>query len=117
MKTPDKHRFSLQWGAETAEKIQADNCLEALGNRKSAFVVMAVTDYIQAHPEIMASGQEIQIAVKPSFTRAQLESLIKAILAEQTTATGTLAQRESDTGVGAIDDAGLAAMLENLDLF
>lgn len=41
----NKFRFSLQWGSDSAEKIQAGKLLERLGNKKSEFVVMAVAEY------------------------------------------------------------------------
>lgn len=51
MKKDGKYRFSLQFGAETEEQQSVGELLERLGNRKSAVVVAAVSDYILAHPE------------------------------------------------------------------
>ena len=121
MKTPDKYRFSLQWGAETAEKIQAGEMLEGLGNRKSEFIVMAVSEYIRAHPEILSNGQQLKIVVKSSFTREQIESIVRRIVEER------LIDRSSDNRIAHIsvgesendefDTSVIDAMIKNLDLF
>lgn len=39
MKRDGKYRFSLQFGSETREQVQAGELLERLGNRKSAVVI------------------------------------------------------------------------------
>jgi len=121
LKTPDKYRFSLQWGAETAEKIQAGEMLEGLGNRKSEFIVMAVSEYIRAHPEILSNGQQLKIVVKSSFTREQIESIVRRIVEER------LIDRSSDNRIAHIsvgesendefDTSVIDAMIKNLDLF
>jgi hypothetical protein len=120
VKTPDKYRFSLQWGAVTAEKVRAGDFLESLGNRKSEFVVVAVTEYLAAHPEALPSGK-IRIVVKPNIAREQLEAMVRAIVAERmadiavpvASKHGGLA---SDSAFGEAE-ANIAAMLENLDVF
>lgn len=52
MKRDGKYRFSLQFGSETREQVQAGELLERLGNRKSAVVIAALNAYIAAHPEL-----------------------------------------------------------------
>lgn len=42
----NKFRFSLQWGNDTEEKARAGELLERMGNKKSEFVVLAVTEYL-----------------------------------------------------------------------
>ena len=49
MKRDGKYRFSLQFGSETREQMQAGELLERLGNRKSAVVIAALNAYIAAH--------------------------------------------------------------------
>jgi len=77
MKKLDRFRFSLQWGVDSAEKNQAGEVLEKLGNKKSEFVVLAVSEYFKTHPEIPPEGQKINIIVKPSLTREQIEVMVK----------------------------------------
>ena len=83
MKSHEKYRFTLQWGAETAEKVQAGELLKNLGNRKSDFIVMAIADYIRLHPESFSTGNKPQIIIKPGFTQEQIETLIKTLIDER----------------------------------
>ena len=57
----DRFRFSLQWSADTAEKAGVGILLEQLGNKKSDFIVMALIDYLQCHPEVAIPGAKINI--------------------------------------------------------
>ena len=52
----NKFRVSLQWGNDTAEKIQAGELLERLGNKKSEFVVLAIAEYLENHPDLAQTG-------------------------------------------------------------
>ena len=118
MKTNDKYRFSLQWSTETTEKVQAGEFINSLGNRKSEFIVTAVTEYITAHPEVQINGQKPQVLIKPSFTHAELEEMVRAVVAENIP--NTLPQKpvKVDTAAEPVpDEADIAAMLDNLDAF
>jgi hypothetical protein len=119
MKTPGKYRFSLQWGSDTAEKIRVGELLESLGNRKSEFMVMAVSEYIKDHPEMPSPDRSLKIVVKPSFTREQVEAIIRHIIIEERLAGTRSAARESDDpgGEPAAGAPDVEAMLRNLDLF
>ena len=52
MKTPDGYRFSLQFAANSPEYIQAGETLESLKHKKSDFIVRAVCEYLERHPDI-----------------------------------------------------------------
>ena len=66
----NKFRFSLQWGADSEEKVRVGHLLEKLGNKQSAFIVLAVTEYIREH-------QEISITVQPTLTADQLQAMVR----------------------------------------
>ena len=118
MKTPDKYRFTLQWGAGTEEKIQAGEFLESLGNRKSEFVVLAISEYLRVHPETLPPGRKLKLVVQQSLTRKQIEAIITDIV-EKKTAKAPSVQRE----IGEIDEkpaeiqSDVEEMLRNLKLF
>ena len=118
MKARDKYRFTLQWGAETTEKILAGDFLESLGNRKSELVVLAMAEYLSAHPEVLSAGNKPKIIVKPSYTREQVEALIRSIVDEKI-ANSPLIQCEN--GPHSVEPAAMEPdvdeMLKNLDLF
>ena len=118
MRTRDKYRFTLQWGAGTEEKIRAGDFLESLGNRKSELVVLAVAEYLSAHPEAAIAGQKPKIIVKPSYTREQVEALVRSVIEERMAGYHNI-ERESgnmDTNSGMIEP-DVDEMLKNLELF
>ncbi len=77
MRKDDKYRFSLQWGSDTQEKIAAGDFLEKLGNKKSDFIVLAIWEYLQRHPEAVMPGAKIKITTQATLTREQILSDIK----------------------------------------
>ena len=118
MKTPDKYRFTLQWGTDTGEKIQAGDFLESLGNRKSEIIVLAVTEYLSAHPEAITAGHKLQIVVQPSYTYEQLRTIVKAMLEEKLPELTQIVRMNGETeDKPAVNDADLDEMLKNLDFF
>jgi stalled ribosome rescue protein Dom34 len=111
-----KYRFSLQWGSVTVEQVQAGELLESLGNRKSEFIVMAVAEYIKAHPETLSSGQKLKIVVNPKFTREQIEEMVRAAV-EEKLANMPPAAREGTELDPMTGEQGVEEMLSNLDVF
>ena len=51
--------------------------LEQLGNKKSDFIVMAVIDYLQRHPEVTVPGTKIKITYQPLYTKEQLLAMVR----------------------------------------
>ena len=118
MVTRDKYRFTLQWGVETAEKVQAGDFLKSLGNRKSELVVLAVAEYLSAHPEAYITDRKLKIIVKQSYTREQVEALVRSVIEEKMAASPYIQHEnvnrsiEPDTIGPDVDE-----MLKNLDFF
>ena len=77
MRRDDRFRFSLQWSADTEEKARVGTLLERMGNKKSDFIVMAVVDYLERHPEMEIPGSKIKITYHPLHTKDQLLSMIR----------------------------------------
>ena len=98
--------------------MQVGELLESLGNRKSEFVVLAVTEYINAHPEALPAGQRPKIIVKSGYTREQMEAMVRQMIEEKLAGVPTLAQDKLFvTGESADIESDIDAMLKNLDLF
>jgi len=113
-----KYRFTLQWGAESVEKIQVGNLLKRLGNRKSEFIVMAISEYINSHPDIQSTGQELKIVVKPNIDREQIESMVKKMIDERLTSVIS-ANREiyPVIKIDPVSNDDIYEMIDNLDMF
>ena len=77
MRRDDRFRFSLQWRADTEEKARVGALLERMGNKKSDFIVMAVVDYLERHPEMEIPGSKIKITYHPLHTKDQLLSMVR----------------------------------------
>ena len=82
MKRDGKYRFSLQFGSETREQMQAGELLERLGNRKSAVVIAALNAYITAHPEL-AEPAPVSVKIDGGIRRDALEQMIRSIITSE----------------------------------
>lgn len=124
MKTSDGYRFSLQFSANSAEYIRAGDLLEGMKHRKSDFVVRAVCEYLDNHPELEA-GAPLRIDVKRElFRRDELEALVRELVQQQVAALPL--QRSADSPApGSADpavpqeivDTAVSRMLEGLEFF
>lgn len=84
MKKDGKYRFSLQFGAGSEQQIQVGELLERLGNRKSAVVVAAVSEYMAEHPELAKEGcRRIYVSLEPGIRREAIEKLVRSIVEER----------------------------------
>ena len=118
LKASDKYRFTLQWGAKTAEKIQAGDFLESLGNRKSELVVLAVAEYLSTHPDAFIAGQKPKIIVKPSYTREQVEALVRSVIEEKMSGSFQNMRETGSQSAGPDTiEPDVDEMLKNLELF
>lgn len=76
----DRYRFSLQWSADTEEKVRVGSLLERMGNKKSDFIVMAIMDYLQRHPDTNIPGTKIKITYHPVYTKEQLRAMVQDLV-------------------------------------
>lgn len=124
MRRDDKFRFSLQWSADTQERQRAGDLLERLGNKKSDFIVMAVTDYIQRHPEIALPGTKVKITLQATQTREQTLEMVRdmakaaleELLADRSIVLATDGQ-QTDAASSGPSEKDLDAMLAGLNFF
>jgi len=131
MKTLDRYRFSLQWGVDSAEKVQAGKVLEKLGNKKSEFVVLAVSEYLKTHSDLPingSDGQKISIVVQPSVTREQIEAMVmaaifeqmagmKPVIHEQMAGMKPVTRNDAPNMADLPDESNIDIMLKNLEMF
>ena len=122
MKKDGVYRYSLQWAENTEEGIRAGELLEQLGNRKSAVVIAALNDYMDAHPEICNGTGKIRVKIS-GYDRKQLEEIIRSMLKAQEVGIETQEMNTHNTidpSYGkndSVSDDDITMMLENLQLF
>ena len=118
MKRDGKYRFSLQFGSETREQVQAGELLERLGNRKSAVVIAALNAYIAAHPEL-AEPAPVSVKIDGGIRRDALEQMIRSIIDERIANGQLLAGGVETPSIQMQEDLNgdIAAMISNLELF
>ena len=118
VKRDGKYRFSLQFGSETREQVQAGELLERLGNRKSAVVIAALNAYIAAHPEL-AEPAPVSVKIDGGIRREALEQMIRSIIDERIANGQLLAGGVETPSIQMQEDLNvdIAAMISNLELF
>lgn len=122
MKTPDGYRFFLQFRASSPAYIRAGETLERLKNKKSDFIVKAVCEYLERHPELEA-GEAVQIHIRRElFRRDELEKMVRSMIQqyvsaeEQAHPPAVQPQRPPAVPQQTVD-AAVSMMLDNLDEF
>ena len=122
MKTPDGYRFSLQFAANSPEYIQAGETLESLKHKKSDFIVRAVCEYLERHPDI-ETGAVVRIEVRRElFRRDELEKIVRSMIQQYVSTVGQVhppevqPQRPPAVPQQTVD-AAVSMMLDNLDEF
>ena len=116
MKKNGKYRFSLQFGMESEEEIQAGELLERLGNRKSAVVVAAIGEYLQKHPELCSAECKVSVCLT-GIRENRLEEMIRQIVEERL---AKVAVKDPHEGIAALDsmpETDILEMLGDLDIF
>lgn len=122
MKTPDGYRFTLQFRASSPAYIRAGEMLERLKHKKSDFIVKAVCEYLERHPELEA-GKAVQIHIRRElFRRDELEKIVRSMIRQYVSTAGLAQSPEVQTQPPpAVPqqtvDAAVSMMLDNLDEF
>ena len=121
MKKDGKYRFSLQFGTETEEQVQAGELLEKLGNRKSQIIVAALNEYMISHPELQNPHCKIEVKVTSTseYSRSDIEQMVRALVEEKLAlaqASG-ITQKDGDSAHSSILDEDITAMLDNINIF
>lgn len=124
MKTAEGYRFSLQFKAETDAHIQVGELLERLKNKKSEFVVSAILEYMQKHPELSdpaATTHVIRVAIA-GYSKDTIREMLRELVDERLAGIA-VSERSKMSSNGAehagteSDDDVIGALLDNLDKF
>ena len=117
MKKDGRYRFSLQFDTATDERKIVGEFLEKLGNKKSAFIVSAVAEYLRSHPEISIGQADIRIRMEPGVNRKELEEIIRSIINEKYKSPDNYETQQNKEMPRIANDDDLQEMLNNLDIF
>lgn len=117
MKQDGKYRFSLQFSAVSDEQVQVGEFLERLGNRKSAVVVTALTEYLASHPEL-AESNNVTVQVAGTVSQQNMKAMIRSLIAEALSGMPSVpvSQQETPKLQESLEE-DVTAMLGNLDMF
>jgi len=101
--------------------IQVGEFLETLGNKKSAFIVKAVSEYIKTHPEILNSNIQINVGYN-SINKKELVKLIRKLINERNhpvekSIPASQEVKLPESATTEITDNDINKMLENLNMF
>lgn len=126
MKKDGKYCYTLQFRADSEERVQAGELLERLGNKKSAVVVAALNEYLASHPELQRNDCRIEV-VSSGYSPKKVEQLIRRIVEEKIAELHFSAERRRDPSetvlqeppmeISEVKEDDIAQMLENLELF
>lgn len=135
MKKEGKYRFTLQFGADSEEQIQAGELLERLGNKKSAVIVAALNEYMTSRPGLQDPHCEIEVRMGSGYDREKMEQMIRTLVEEKFAAlegretsikTTSEDRQEEMPGNGSMEvpertmeilEEDVTQMLDNLDMF
>ncbi len=118
MKKDGKYRFSLQFGAESAEQIRAGELLERLGNKKSQIVVAALNEYMTEHPELLNEECELKIKSSFAYNQEDIKRIVEDVIKSRFENIRAPNNMEYDAGTMQENITGdISQMLDNIDLF
>lgn len=116
MKKNGKYRFSLQFGAESAEQIRAGELLERLGNKKSQIVVAALNEYMTTHPELKKQNLKTTVNIISKYDKKDLENIIKTFIDEKMQVLQISDNYAEELSLDS-SNSNIEKMLDNLDFF
>lgn len=118
MRTHGGYRFSLQFGADSEEKVRVGDFLERMGNRKSVMIINAVSHYLDDNPKLESSGNEVKVQINALMKKEEIESLIRTIIEERMAGMSSLSTPENSApSVQKALEEDITSMLSNLALF
>jgi hypothetical protein len=118
MKMRNNYRFTIQWGADSAEKIEAGEALKNFGNRKSKLIVAAVSEYIKSYPESLSPGCSLDTGVEPVLTRGKVEEIVREMIDARLASIKPIAHTHAKVDkLDTADNGDIDTMIQNLDLF
>lgn len=103
---------------DTEEERRAGSFLERLGNRKSPFIVVAINEYLQNHPDLCTDQSNIKLSISgidPRMLEAKIRQIIEERLGSSIPTPTQIESTKSETTKQVSND--ILDMLNDLDCF
>ena len=115
----DSYRFTVQWGGDTADKVQAGDALKGMGSRKSRLIVAAVADYVRRCPDSIAPGHSFKPTnIEPPVTRSEVEEIVRSMIdAQPVKAAPSIHDAPGSDSPESPSEDDVDFMVQNLDVF
>ena len=112
----DRYRFTLQWPADNESRIRAGEFLSRFGKKKSDFVVRALNDWLNAHPDYEG---EATLPSLVTISEKELRAMLDDHMEEIRGLLRSMQTGDSKTAGAKTDDLSddLTDMLDALDDF
>lgn len=112
-----KYRYTLQFGMDTEAERRAGAFLERLGNRKSLFIIAAINECLENHPELCKDQPKVQFTIS-GIDPKMLEAKIRQIV-EERLGTGPNPEQAKVSAPDATEQVSndILDMLSDLDCF
>lgn len=81
MKQDGMYRYCIQFRAHTESEIRVGELLEKLGRKKSAFIITALLEYMDNHPEF-SDGDQSHVTIN-TVSLGALEAHISRLIEEK----------------------------------
>ena len=115
MSNKSRYEFHIQFPAISKQNIQVGEVLTRLGRRKSYYIIDAMYQYIQLHPELLSDNMSVHDGIEQSQnTKRSLDSPAPVSQIVSPFHDSTNASTAQDDGY---TDESLRIMLENLSVF
>ena len=116
-------KVDAAWKSALDSVDQAGETLESLKHKKSDFIVRAVCEYLERHPDI-ETGAVVRIEVRRElFRRDELEKIVRSMIQQYVSNAGQQAPpaevqtRQTPAVPQQAVDSAVSRMLDNLDEF
>lgn len=114
MSNKSRYKFHIQFPAISKQNIQVGEVLTRLGRRKSNYIIEAMYQYIQLHPELLDNMSGFDSIEQSQNVKRSLDSPVQGPQTISSFHDSTNASPAQDDGY---TDESLRIMLENLSVF
>ena len=119
MRLPDGYKFTLQFKSQSDAHRQVGELLEHAKNKKSEIIVMAISEYIQTHPDILNDDNPVKAVYGYSEDelRMRVDEMILSRLGKGMADTAQANNEKSTEIVSGADNDAIDKLLSGIEDF